>query len=195
LACKITILRIMLVPLFMLQLLYYTLSIQRGAPNEYQRLGALVLFMVIALTDALDGFVARLRREITELGRILDPLADKLLLLSALVLLTRPSVAGLQPQFPIAFTLLVISRDILLILGAVIVHAVVGELKVRPRTLGKAATAFQMSAVIWALAGWPATFFVVLVWLAGFCVAVSTLQYVMDGVHMLESAQAADGGR
>ncbi|RKX30408.1 MAG: hypothetical protein DRP22_05245, partial [Verrucomicrobia bacterium] len=164
LACKITILRIMLVPLFILLLLYYTLSIQRGSPNEYQRLGALILFLVIALTDALDGFVARLRREITELGRILDPLADKLLLLSALVLLTRPSISGLQPQFPIAFTLLVISRDILLILGAAIVHAVVGELKVRPRALGKAATALQMAAVVWALAGWPVAYFRTLVW-------------------------------
>ena len=193
LATRITILRILLVPLFVLMLLYYTLSIQRGEPNEYERFGALILFVAIALTDALDGFVARSRREISDLGRILDPLADKLLLISALVLLTRPSIPELQPQFPIAFTLLVISRDLLLMLGAAVVQLVGGNLKVRPRLAGKAATALQMTAVIWALAGWPTTVFRIVVWGAAVCVAVSAVQYVVDGVRMLEGAHEAHG--
>ena len=101
LANKITLARILGIPVFVLLMIYYVMGLQRGAPNEYLRWSSLVLFVVVALTDALDGYVARSRDEITHLGRILDPLADKALLLSSLIMLTRPSIPALQPQIPI----------------------------------------------------------------------------------------------
>jgi len=193
LACKITICRLLGVPVFVLLMLYYTMGLQRGEANEYQRVGALLLFVVVALTDALDGFVARSRGEITALGRILDPLADKALLISALLLLTRPSLPQLKPQFPVGFTLLVISRDVFLIAGAVVIHALAGRVSVRPCLTGKAATVLQMTAAIWALARGPQRPFLWLVWSAGVFVAISAVQYLVDGIRQMES-EPDEGG-
>ena len=127
LANKITILRILGVPVFILMLVYYTMGLAQGNAEELYRSVALVIFVVLASTDALDGYYARSRNEITTLGRMLDPIADKSLLLSGLILLTRPTLPGLLPHIPIWFTLLVISRDVVLILGSIIIHALVGH--------------------------------------------------------------------
>ena len=188
LANKITLGRILGIPVFVLLMIYYILGLQRGEPDEYLRWSALVMFVVVALTDALDGAVARSRNEITHLGRILDPLADKALLLSSLILLTRPSIPGLQPHIPIGFTLLVISRDVLLFLGAVIVHAIGGHVEIRPRIVGKLATFFQMLAIVWVLAAWPSKYFVAAVGPAFLFTLISALWYLLDGVQQLEKA-------
>jgi CDP-diacylglycerol--glycerol-3-phosphate 3-phosphatidyltransferase len=185
-ANRVTILRILGVPVFILLLLYYTLNLSAGQPKEFQRVAALVVFLAIALTDAVDGFMARARGEITRLGSILDPIADKALLVSALILLTRPSIPKLQPQFPIVFTLIVISRDALLIAGAFVVHHETGRVQIRPRWTGKTATVLQMLAITWALAKGPITPFVVLVGAAGLFTIVSWIQYLVDGVRQLE---------
>jgi len=88
LATKITMVRLLGVPVFVVLLLYYLAGIREGAAHEIYRLSALILFIVIAATDALDGYLARRRGEITRLGSILDPIADKALMLSSLVLLS-----------------------------------------------------------------------------------------------------------
>jgi CDP-diacylglycerol--glycerol-3-phosphate 3-phosphatidyltransferase len=186
LASKVTILRILGVPVFVLLMVYYTLSLGRGEAKEYQRVAALAVFLVVALTDALDGYLARSRNEITRFGRIIDPLADKALLVSGLILLTRPSLAALQPQFPIAFTLLVISRDVVLVSGAVIVHHLSGHVDIRPRWTGKVATFLLMLAVTWALVQGPPEPFRVLVWACAVFITASWAQYLFDGVRQIE---------
>ena len=188
LANKITLARILGIPVFVLLMIYYVMGLQRGAPNEYLRWSSLVLFVVVALTDALDGYVARSRDEITHLGRILDPLADKALLLSSLIMLTRPSIPALQPQIPIGFTLLVISRDVLLFLGAVIVQAIGGHVEIRPRIVGKVATFFQMLTIVWVLAAWSPKYFIGTVGPAFLFTLISALWYLVDGVKQLEKA-------
>src|SRR5947208_17055175 len=83
-ANKITIVRVLLVPFFIAQVLYYA---ETG--RDAHRVLALLTFAVAALSDAIDGYIARRFNQRSELGAILDPLADKLLLVSAIVLLSR----------------------------------------------------------------------------------------------------------
>ena len=82
-ANKITILRILLIPFFVVELLYYVRS-----GNEIHRLLAILSFAITAILDGVDGYIARHYHQISELGKILDPLADKLLLLSGIVVLS-----------------------------------------------------------------------------------------------------------
>ena len=186
LATKVTFVRILGLPVFILLLIYYQMSLSRGAAQEYQRMWALIVFVVIALTDALDGYLARSRNEITRLGSILDPLADKILLLSGIILLTRPGLPQLQPQFPVLFTLIVISRDVVLVTGSFIIHWLFGHVDIRPRLTGKIATFFQMASVIWALAGAPVPIFMGLVWIAAAFTIASGAQYAFDAKRQVE---------
>lgn len=189
LASKITILRILGVPAFILLLVYYSVNLEQGIEKDFQRWISLALFLTIALTDALDGYMARVRNEVTRLGTILDPIADKLLLLSALVLLTRPALPELQPQFPIFFTTLVISRDVFLFTGAWLINHITGRVDIKTRLPGKLATFMQMLAITWALSGGPAKPFVVIVWITGFFIVVSWVQYVIDGFKQMDHPQ------
>ena len=186
LATKITIARILGIPLFILVLIYYKISLAAGEPVDWYRHLALGLFVLIAATDALDGFLARTRDEETRLGAILDPLADKALLLSAIILLTRPSLEALSPQFPISFTLIIISRDVVLLAGSYLIHALTGHVHVQPRITGKLATVFQMAAIIAALIPLPLTLFYWIVGLAAAFTLISGLQYIVDGARQLE---------
>lgn len=190
LANKITILRILGVPVFILMLVYYTMGLAQGNAEEIYRSVALVIFVVLASTDALDGYYARSRNEITSLGRLLDPIADKSLLLSGLILLTRPSLPGLLPHIPIWFTLLVISRDVVLILGSIVIHALVGHVEVKPRMAGKIATFFQMVTIVWVLIGGAPGHFLACVITAGAFTFLSGALYILDGTRQLERAAA-----
>lgn len=180
LANWLTVLRIVLIPLFVLLLLY-------------KRPGfALVVFASAALTDLLDGYVARRRGSQTRLGAFLDPMADKLLLTAAFVTLTQLRV------LPAWITIVVISRDVILMMGALLIHMLGGRIYPRPTWAGKAATFFQILAV---LAGMLARYFgpsipsaVVLgsvVWLAAIFTIVSGLQYLVQGMRYLSATDAA----
>lgn len=185
LANKVTIARIMGIPFFVLLVIYYLTGLREGDPNEWERHAALALFVVVAATDALDGYLARRRHEITRLGRALDPLADKALLVSSLILLTRPSLPGLDPHIPIWLTTVVLSRDAVLIAGYFLIHHFVGHVEVRPRWSGKSATVFQMLTVIWVLMQ-RESLFGPITWVAGVLTLVSMAQYVLDGIRQLE---------
>ena len=185
LATKVTLLRILGVPVFVLLLVYYTMNLKAGIVREDQRLLALVVFVLVAATDALDGYLARSRNEITDLGRVLDPLADKALLLAGLVMLTRPSLPNLEPHIPIWFTTLVISRDVIQIAGYFIIHHFAGAVVVRPRWIGKIASVLQMGVIVWVLLQAVHPSFHYFVALAGVLTGVAFLQYVIDGARQL----------
>jgi cardiolipin synthase (CMP-forming) len=127
-ANQLTILRMLLIPVFVILLLYG----YRG--------WALVTFMVAGLTDLLDGLIARLAGEKTTLGAWLDPMADKLLLVTMFIVLTLPGI-GLANQLPIWFTILVISRDVAIVATVAVVNLAVGPRTFRPSIFGKIATA------------------------------------------------------
>jgi CDP-diacylglycerol--glycerol-3-phosphate 3-phosphatidyltransferase len=184
-ANKITILRILLVPFFVVEILYY---VQTG--NEVHRLLGLLAFSVAAILDGVDGYVARHYNQRSELGTVLDPAADKLLLVSAIVVLSFDHGQRLG-QIPLWLTGTIIGRDLLLGLGAITVRLVVGHITVRPRITGKIATVFQMIIVAWILLRWDfifrAPFLPMWIAAAGLFTAVSGLLYVWDGTQQLGS--------
>jgi len=131
-ANQLTLLRMLLIPAFVLLVLYDELG------------WALVALLVAGLTDALDGLIARWRRQKTTLGAWLDPMADKLLLTSAFIVLTVPGTA-LTQRIPLWLTILIISRDIVIVLTVAIVNLAVGRRTFKPSVLGKAATAIYIA--------------------------------------------------
>jgi CDP-diacylglycerol--glycerol-3-phosphate 3-phosphatidyltransferase len=188
-ANKITILRILLIPLFVVETIYY---VRTG--NEVHRLVGLLSFATTAILDGVDGYIARHYKQISELGKILDPLADKLLLVSGIVLLSFNNEPYLR-QIPLWLTGTIIGRDLLLSIGAVVIHLVVGKVAVRPRITGKIATVFQMLTVIWILLRWDELFhgWLLQVWIfgAGIFTGVSGLRYIFDGMKQLSAHPAS----
>ena len=188
-ANKITILRILLIPFFVVEVLYY---VETG--NEVHRLLAILTFAVAAILDGVDGYVARHYHQTSELGTVLDPLADKLLLVSGIVVLSFDHATRLG-QIPLWLTGTIIGRDLLLGIGVVVVRLVVGHVIVRPRITGKIATVFQMIAVLWILLRWDVSFqgSCLKIWIlgAGLFTGVSGLLYVWDGSQQLGSHPAS----
>ena len=101
---------------------------------------ALVVFLVAGATDALDGLIARRTGQRTSLGAWLDPLADKLLLVTTFVVLTMPAIP-LTNHLPLWLTVLVISRDVVIVGVVAVVNLAVGPKTFKPSRLGKWATA------------------------------------------------------
>ncbi len=186
LANKVTLVRILGTPVFILIMIYYRMSLGREAPIEGYRYAAIAIFFTVAVTDALDGYLARSRHETSRLGQILDPLADKFLVLSTLILFTNPSLPALQPQFPIWFTLLVISREVVLIAGALLIHLHTGHVGIAPRWSGKIATVLLLVCVGWALCDFSHRVFDLFVWAAALFTAFAWIQYMVDGTRQLE---------
>jgi cardiolipin synthase (CMP-forming) len=177
LANWLTVLRILLIPVFVALLVY-------GRPGA-----ALLTFAVAALTDSLDGYVARRRGSQTRLGAFLDPLADKLLLISAFATLTWLGV------LPAWIMIVVVSRDAILMLGALLIHMVGGRVHPRPTRAGKLATFFQNCTVAGGMLlhyfGWwfdPSPVF----WLAALFTIVSGLQYIVQGMRYANATDAAE---
>jgi len=187
-ANKITILRILLIPVFVVEVLYY---VETG--NEVHRLLALLTFAVAAILDGVDGYVARHYHQWSELGTVLDPLADKLLLVSGIVVLSfdhAPRLAGI----PLWLTGTIIGRDLLTCLGVIVVRFTVGKVTVRPRVTGKIATVLQMAVVLWILLKWSedhAAWLRLLSLGAGLFTGASGLLYVWDFMKQLGSHPAS----
>ena len=184
-ANKITILRILLIPFFVVQVLYYVRS-----GHELYRLLAILSFAIAAICDGVDGYIARRYNQRSELGAILDPLADKLLLVSGIVLLSIDHAPRLM-TIPLWLTGTIIGRDVLLLIGLLVIQMTVGKVTVRPRLLGKASTVLQMAIVLWILLKWPEKWLWVWIIGAAVCTGGSGLLYVWDGVRQLSAHPAA----
>jgi cardiolipin synthase (CMP-forming) len=137
-ANQLTIMRMLLIPAFAILMLYG----YRG--------WALVTFFTAALTDLLDGLIARWTQQKTTLGAWLDPMADKLLLVTMFVMLTMPGV-GEPNRLPLWFTVLVISRDVAIVMTVAVVNLAVGRRTFRPSIYGKVATATYIMTGVAAL--------------------------------------------
>jgi cardiolipin synthase len=169
LANWLTVVRIILIPVFVTLLVY-------RRPT-----GALLVFVLASLTDMLDGFIAR-RRGTTRLGAFLDPMADKLLLTASFITLTYLKV------LPFWITAVVISRDLLLILGAALIHVAGGTIYPAPTWLGKVSTFFQMATILAAMLAFyfklptgPKLF----AWITAAFTTASGLQYLYQGARLL----------
>ena len=192
-ANKITILRILLIPFFVIELIYY---IRTG--NEIHRLLAILSFAITAILDGVDGYIARRYHQISELGKILDPLADKLLLVSGIVALSF-NHGNFLGQIPLWLTGTIIGRDLLILVGVAVIRFTVGKIVVRPHFTGKIATVLQMSVVIWILLKWDfgrgALWLKYLTLGAAITTGVSGLLYVFDGIKQLGSHPTSSATR
>ena len=184
-ANKITIVRILLVPLFVVEVLNYV-----GQGRELHRWLAIAAFLAAAVCDGVDGYIARRYNQRSELGAILDPLADKLLLVAGIVLLSLHHEQYL-PHLPLWLTATVISRDVLLLLGMVVIYYTCGKVNVKPHIIGKVATVLQMVAVCWALLKLPAGSLGWFAFGAAACTGGSGVIYVLDGVRQLSASPAS----
>ena len=177
LANKISIFRILLVPALIGCFVYYHPS------REWLRYLALGIFVVGMASDALDGFFARRQNQQSELGTLLDPIADKALILGALI--SCSVIRGLPSELriPAWFNLVVISRDVLVVAGSIVLFAVKGRWHVRPSRLGKWATFTQMLVIPAVLLGLPLKLPLVMV--AACLTILSAVTYVRIGVRVL----------
>lgn len=180
LANEITIVRILLIPVFVLFAVYYGRSIAEGTPQEWFRIWSIIVFIVASVTDLLDGWVARRFGQRSRLGQVLDPIADKGLLLTAIITLT---FSQWTYAFPLWFLVLVIARDVVILLGCGLVKYLSGKLEVHPSWLGKVTTATQMIAIAWVMLQLP--HHVYPVYVAGLATLLSGLGYVLDGAAQL----------
>src|SRR6266481_6520707 len=135
----LTIVRMALIPVFVSLLFYQKFLL------------ALAVFIVAGITDGLDGLLARRFQQQSPLGRILDPIADKMMLVTAFVVLSMRSVfpIPLPKHLPVPFwvTITVISRDVFIIVGAAAINMVTGFRSFRPSSLGKVTTVVQIVTI------------------------------------------------
>jgi CDP-diacylglycerol--glycerol-3-phosphate 3-phosphatidyltransferase len=187
-ANKVTIVRILLIPFFVVEGLYY---MQTG--NEPHRFSAMLAFALAAIGDGVDGYIARRYHQHSDLGAILDPLADKLLLVSGVVLFSRdnPHLGSI----PLWLTGTIFGRDLVILLGMVVIQMTVGKVVVQASRLGKLATLLQITCVAWVLLKWDsgldARWFLAWTLSAAVCTGVSGLIYVWSGVKQLSSHPAS----
>ncbi len=171
LANRITITRIILTPLFIAAVVYGRMNI------------ALILFAAAVISDGLDGFVARSMHQQTSVGTILDPLADKILLISAFICLTIiksiPEGLRLPPYVPI----IVISRDAIIVLGSILIHVIKGGVKIAPSFWGKFTTFFQMMTIVSILVQFKYSNYI---WnTAAILTVISGIDYMLKGSQTL----------
>lgn len=181
LANKISVLRILLIPFFVASLLYYR------PEQDNLRFVALGIFVLGALTDVLDGNIARAIRQKTKLGAYLDPIADKLLLITAFIALSVINRLPSGIRMPLWVPLIVISRDIILVLGAALIHVISGNLQIHPTRLGKLTTIFQMATIISVLLQLQFSY---IIWsTAVLFTVISGIDYIKRGSYLLSAAE------
>jgi len=198
-ANKITVARILMIPVFVTMAIYYGESIQRHDPQEWMRFAAIAIFLIAAVSDGLDGYIARRYKQRSALGAVLDPIADKGLLLSGIITLSISNWSEIDPdygRFPAWFPVLVITRDAVILVGAGILHYFIGnKMRVKPVWTGKVATVCQMCAIGWVMLQLHFLPLIFVVAVAGIFTFVSGVVYVMDGVRQLQAGGHAHAAR
>ena len=179
LANKVTVGRIVIVPLFIATVLNYS------PERDHLRWVSLALFLVATISDVIDGYIARRFYQKTAAGALLDPLADKLLLISAFLCLYIAGVYFSVFYFPVWFVVVIISRDVILLLGALVIQLTTGKLKIKPNRWGKGAAFLQTLCVLGMILQWPLSAYL---WpLTVVATVVSGLIYIREGIRVLNA--------
>jgi cardiolipin synthase len=167
----ITLIRVVLIPFFIGLMIY-------GYHRE-----ALSVFVLACLTDALDGMIARLTDAKTELGAFLDPMADKLLIVSSFVTLS------ILAHIPVWLVIIVVSRDVILTMGSLVIYFTGHNLSIKPSFLGKATTFFQLIVVTLTLVliayDIESGYLRAVYWTTGGITIASGVQYVIRGMKIM----------
>ena len=171
----LTLIRILLTPLFVICMI------------QGQYAGALVVFTAAGITDALDGLIARWLRQKTTIGAVLDPIADKALLSTSYV------VTAITHMVPSWLSVIVISRDLIILLGVLILFLFKGGVEIRPTILGKLTTSVQLGTIFWVLmesqVGEMGHLTTLLLLFCSVITVSSGLQYMIKGVWLLNSSE------
>ena len=165
----LTIFRILLVPVFVILIINYELKT------------ALLVFILAAVTDGLDGLIARVFNQKTKLGAYLDPVADKLLLASAYITL---AVKDILPNW---LTVIVVSRDVIILIGIVVLVVMGKPVEIKPSLVSKTTTALQILTVIFVIMelNMPSIITSSLIPLTAVFTIASGICYIYRGVGML----------
>ena len=183
-ADKLSLLRILLIPFFIALLFYF------NDERLFLKYATVAVFGLAILTDFFDGLVARIKKEKSQLGKVIDPLADKLLLLTAFI-----ALYALRTSLPLAFkiplgvVLVVVSRDLIILLGVIILHFLKLEVPIDPSWWGKLTTFSQMSTILSVLLELPIA---PIVWnIAVFFTIISGVGYIVRGVRSINVNNSA----
>jgi cardiolipin synthase len=167
----LTIVRILSIPVFVICLLYDHLFI------------ALLIFIGAGITDGLDGLIARVYRQKTAAGAYLDPIADKLLLTTAYVVLAA------KGMILVWLTVIVIARDVIIALGILILFLTSHRVEIKPVLISKTSTFFQIVTIAWALLApyslFLKSFLPYVIWATAALTCISGLQYIYIGTKYL----------
>lgn len=177
-ADKLSVLRIILIPFFVALLIY-------SHSYPYLVYAALGVFFLAVLSDIFDGLVARIKKEKSAIGKVIDPLADKLLLLTAFL-----TLYFLEDfTIPFAVVLVVVSRDLIILLGVLLLNFMKIEVPIAPSAWGKCTTFFQMLTIICALVSFPFSY---IVWtITVVFTIVSGIGYIARGIRSINLANSS----
>jgi CDP-diacylglycerol--glycerol-3-phosphate 3-phosphatidyltransferase len=182
----LTFLRLLLLPVFL-----WTLLANAHAPEQPRNWLGLGVFVVMAITDKLDGYLARKFNQTSKLGAVLDPVADKLLVACSVIVLNFEWIAPPHFRIPGWVVIAVYAKDLIIAVGTLTLLALVGHVTILPRPLGKASTVVQLGMVIAVLLAPPdgavwfgfwKQFVYVLWWLVCVLAAGACLDYVVQGI-------------
>jgi len=187
---QITIVRILLIVPFIICML----KINQPDTGRLMRYSALAVFMVMCVSDVLDGYLARIKKQATRLGSFLDPMADKLLITCACVLLASSKTAVDGFILPPTVVVLIIGKDVLLLLGFIIVYLITSRVRIVPVFAGKLATFLQLSMVtavliapeLCAFTGLWFYFMKLLWWSAAAAAVLAGFVYIRSGIRYIE---------
>ena len=180
-ANQLTLLRMLLIPLFVILVLYGHLG------------WALTVFATAGITDGLDGLIARRSGQRTTLGAWLDPMADKLLLVTTFVVLALPGL-NLENRLPVWLTVCIISRDVVIILTVAIVNLAIGRRTFRPSIFGKTATATYImtavAAMLFNYLGYHSVIVDIGIWTSLAITIISSLHYIWHARRIIDGPTA-----
>jgi len=184
-ATKLTVLRLLLVPVFAFLAISYGLSTAAGTPDETLRWAAFWVFVTAAATDGIDGLIARHFNQISELGAFLDPIADKALMVSAVLILTFFDWGMEDCRIPLWFAVLVVLRDSVILAGIRVMWSARKKVEIRPHWTGKVCTFFLFVVLGWVMLritelspAYPCAF-------AAVFILLSMLQYIRQGMRIM----------
>jgi CDP-diacylglycerol--glycerol-3-phosphate 3-phosphatidyltransferase len=180
-ANKITLFRIISIPFFIAALVFYE------PDRAYLKWVALAIFLCAIISDVVDGYIARAKREKTRAGAILDPLADKALLISAFIFLYSISKIYFSVKLPLWVLIVVVSRDAIILVGSALIMMTHRNLRIEPTWWGKATTFFQMTTVAAIICEWRGA---PIAWIIACAFTViSGVDYVRRGINTLNLEQ------
>jgi CDP-diacylglycerol--glycerol-3-phosphate 3-phosphatidyltransferase len=189
---RLTLGRILLVGPFVLMLLH----LQDPDWHGHARWAALVIFALMAISDGLDGYLARRLHEESAVGRFLDPLADKLLILASVILLARRDTCVPGMRLPDVVAIIVLGKDIIIVVGFCLIYFITSRAYIDPKWTGKWCTTLQLAMVIGVLLSpdlpsWLKVLPQVLWWAASGLAVITVINYFQLGRRFIAQQETA----